>query len=228
MEPAHSYVLTPARGFTLVEMLVVLSIITIVTLIAVLGQTSFNRSLVLTDTAYTLAFSLREAQSFGLSSRIFGSTQNAGYGIHLASATPTTYVLFADVDPITPGNSQSGACPGHTVSSGPEAKPGNCLYTSPGSELVRTYSLNHGFTISRFCGTDLYATQRCSGSAGNSLTTIDILYLRPNTQSIILATSGAGVIPLSNAILYVASPDGSAERCVSVSKVGQVAVGNCP
>lgn len=225
MEPSHTRLLVPpSRGFTLVEMLVVLAIIVVVTLIAITGQGNFNRSIILTDTAYTLAFSIREAQSLGLSSRLFSGVQNAGYGIHLTNAVPTTYSLFADTLPAAPGSSQSGVCPGHSISSGPDAKPGNCTYDSA-SEQVRAYSLNRGFRISRFCGKDLAGVERCSGGY---LDALDITYLRPNTQSVITGVRGGSVIALTNAVIYVAAPDGSAERCVSVSKVGQVAVGTCP
>jgi len=204
-------------------MLVVLAIIIIVTLIAITGQNSFNKSIILTDTAYTLAFSIREAQSLGLSSRLFSGVQNAGYGIHLASASLTTYSLFADTAPGVPGSSQGGVCPGHTISSGPDAKPGNCTYDTA-AEQVRAYSLNRGFRISKFCGKETSGVERCSGY----LSALDITYLRPNTQSVIIGIRGGSRIALTDAVIYLAAPDGSTERCVSVSKVGQVAVGTCP
>jgi len=207
-------------------MLVVLAIIVIVTGIAINGQSSFNKTVILTDTAYTLAFSIREAQSLGLSSRLFNGIQNAAYGVHFSNATTiTNYTLFADTNPASPGSSQGGVCPGHTVSSGPEAKPGNCTYDVP-TEAVRTSTFNRGFKISKFCGFDtaLNAT-RCSGT---NLDSLDIVYLRPNTQSIITGKRSGAPMALENATIYVASPDGGTERCVSVSKVGQVSVGVCP
>lgn len=230
MEPSHTRLLASvSRGFTLVEMLVVLAIIVIVSLIAITGQGNFNRSLILTDTAYTLAFSVREAQSLGLSSRFFKGFQNAGYGIHLTNAVPTSYSLFADTAPDVPGSSQGGLCPGHSVASGPDAKPGNCRYDTV-EEQVRAYSFNRGFKISKFCGFDKSINDnRCSGVGLGNLSALDITYLRPNTQSVILGVlQGGSLVALTNAVIYVASPDGSAERCVSVSKVGQVAVGTCP
>ena len=49
------------RGFSLIEMMVVLVIIALITTIALFGQQDFNRSLLLTDTAYTIALTAREA-----------------------------------------------------------------------------------------------------------------------------------------------------------------------
>lgn len=214
---------TPVRGFTLVEMIVVLAIIVIITTIALLGQSSFNRSMVLTDTAYTIAFSVREAQALGISSRAFGGTQDAGYGLRFTDGTPTSYKLFADTYPAAPGDTQYTAiCPGHpdVPASNPEAKPGDCVQTVE-AEVVRTYSLNNGFSISRFCGRRSNGNQLCNGPAMDSL---NIVYLRPNTQSVITGVNGNVRMALEDATIRIMSPDGSTERCVYVSKVGQVSV----
>lgn len=229
MEPAPAFLNTltrlrtvPAtRGFSVVELLVALGILLIITTIVVTGQSNFNRSLIVTDTAYTVAFSLRQAQSLGLSSRKFGTTQNAGYGVHFISGTPTSYTLFADVEPAAPGNSQGGACSGHGATTGLDAKPGNCIYDSV-NEKVTLYSLGKGFYISSFCGADSGGTQRCSGSYLDSL---NISFLRPNTQANIVGVRSGTIIPLTSATITISSPDGTQTRCIKVTKVGQVAVG---
>lgn len=208
----------------MVEMLVSLGIITIITSIVLYGQQNFNRSLVLVDTSYTIAFTIRQAQSLGLSSKRFGNVQNAGYGVHFAAAPGTTYTLFADTIPAAPGNSQGGICAGHTITTGLDTKPGNCVYDSS-AENVTVYSLNKGFAVASFCGVDTVGTLRCSGTYLDSL---DITFLRPNTQASIIGTRAGAPIQLVSATIHVTSPDGTQERCVQVTKVGQVAVGNCP
>ncbi len=210
------------RGFTLVEMIVVLAIIIIITTIALLGQSSFNRSMILTDTAYTIAFSIREAQALGISSRTFAGTQDAGYGVHFGNLSPTSYKLFADTHPIAPGDTQyPGICPGHpnVPASNPEAKPGDCIQTLE-SEVVRTYSLNNGFRISGFCGRQSNGVPLCNGA----LDSLNIVYLRPNTQSVITGVNGNIRTALQDATIRISSPDGTTERCIYVSKVGQVSV----
>ena len=219
------------RGFTLVEMVVVLAIIVIITTIALLGQSSFNRSLVLTDISYTIAFSIREAQSYGISSRRAGSTSNAGYGVHFTSASPSAYTLFSDTVPVRPGDvSNPSTCPGHpnVSSANPESKPGNCIQDTS-AETMRSYALNNGFRIKSFCGTRVSNGQEVCSDSG--IVALDILYMRPNTQSIITGITSSAVppslasrVPLSSATIRVASPDGVAERCVLVTKVGHVSV----
>ncbi|MEK7099515.1 MAG: prepilin-type N-terminal cleavage/methylation domain-containing protein [Patescibacteria group bacterium] len=212
------------RGFTIVEMIVVLAIIVIVTSIAITGQSTFSRSLLLTDTAYTIAFSVREAQTLGLSSRVFSSIQNAGYGIRFSVGAPTSYIEYSDILPVSPGTTQGGLCTGHTVSSGPDAHPGNCLYDSA-TEMVRTYSLNRGYYISRICGTAVGGTQKCSGE---DFDTVDIVFMRPSTNAVILGLKNSSLINLTDLTVHLSSPDNAAERCIYISKVGQVGVDTCP
>lgn len=215
----------PARGFTIIEMLVALGIVAVIMTVVLLGQTNFNRSLILTDSAYTVAFSIRQAQSLGLSSRKVGTIQNAGYGVHFVSGATKTYTLFADTNPVAPGSTQSGACPGHTVTTGLDTKPGNCIFdTTPADATVSSYTIRQGFTISNFCGVDTTGSTRCSGSYLDSLS---ITFLRPSTQATIIGVRGGAIVPLTQATIYLSSPDGSQQRCVKVSTVGQIAVGAC-
>jgi prepilin-type N-terminal cleavage/methylation domain-containing protein len=240
MEPAllHPVVNKPEaapRGFTLVEMIVVLTIIVTITAIALLGQSSFNKNLLLTDTAYTVAFSVREAQSLGLSSRIFNGVQNAGYGTFFSATTPTSYVLYSDIYPASPGSSQGGRCVGHTAPSGdPDAKPGDCVYDAQ-SELVQQYTLNRGFTIQKICGRDAGTnTYNCSDTNAFAIASIHLEFIRPYTQANIIRVnqSGSGVA-LTDATIYVAAPGGVNYKCVYVSSLGQISVisrgaTNCP
>ncbi len=213
-------------------MVVVLTIIITISAIALFGQSSFNRSLVLTDTSYSVAFSVREAQALGISSRTFSGTANAGYGLHFSSNGMSSYRLFADLNPSAPGDmSNPTVCPGHTESSGPEAKPGDCIQTQA-SEIVRTYSLNNGFRLKSFCGTPTGGgTRWCSDTPGREIFAMNILYMRPDTLSVITGITSSATSPpltsrvsLQDATLRIQSPDGTAERCVFVSKVGQVSV----
>lgn len=215
------------RGFTLVEMLVVLVIIGIVTTIALVGQSTFNRSLLLTDTAYTLALSIREMQSLGLSSRKYNSVQNPGYGAHFSTGSLRSYTLFADI-----GRQQGvpGNCPVGTDPTLPDSKPGNCLYDTTGSPVdgvVQTFTFSRGYSIEKFCGTDAGGTERCSPGY---LTDLDIAFLRSDSDTVMNGKRTTGDwIQLTSASVYVQSPEGIDKRAICVSKVGQVSVtiGDC-
>lgn len=212
-------------------MVVVLGIITAITAILLLGRSTFNRSIILTDVAYTVAFTIREAQVLGLSSRSVQGIGNAGYGLNVNRTQLNQYTLFADRLTAAPGSNNATLCPGHTARSGPDMKPGNCILDA--TEDVRRATFNNGFRIARFCGMD-GATRVCSGTGSTDLLHMNITYLRPSTLSTIVGrTNGGTFASLSDATIYITSPDSAAERCVYISKVGQVSVHqkgetNCP
>lgn len=217
------------RGFTLIEMLVVLAIVAIISTIVLSGQSEFNRAVVINDTAYTVALSLKEAQSYGISSQTFSSVSNPAYGISFSNATPDTYTLFADVVPASPGDSLGTLCPGHTTASGPQAHAGNCVYTDAVNELVRTYTLTHGFTVSDFCVQDGAGVITYCTSTG-TLTKVDISFLRAATSATIIGTHGAATYAqaFAKAIIKVSAPAGG-DRCVVVTSLGQISVAQaCP
>ena len=56
-----------SSGFTLVEMVVVLAIITVISGVVLSDQTSFNKTLVLANTAYDIALTVRSVETFGAS-----------------------------------------------------------------------------------------------------------------------------------------------------------------
>jgi prepilin-type N-terminal cleavage/methylation domain-containing protein len=222
------------RGFTLIEMLAVLAIIVVITGIAFTGQSLFNRTLTLANTAYDVALSIRQAENYGIASRSFGSIKNAGYGIHFDSTVSNAYYFYADVYPL-PGDASNCHCANATCAALPDAKPGNCLYDASygllgaQSELVSQYNFGAGISIADFCGTDTSSGARhCAVSAPSDLKSIDVVFVRPNTQVTLTAIGANGMpLALSGMTLYLMA--GGAERCVSVSAVGQVSVPTaCP
>lgn len=234
MEPTR--LLTTTRAFSLVEMMVVITIITVVTGIALLGHSNFDRSMLLTDAAYSVALGAREMQTFGLSSRtaslgggVFAA--NIAYGIHVNSTSPNSYLLFADTQ--RTGGAPLANCPTGTVSTAPDYKRGNCLYEtqSPADGIVEQFSFSRGFKVSSFCGKS-GATTYCSTDATSPLTSLDVVFMRPNTDAVMTARrSGASTVQLTSASIYLSTADNSATRGICFTQVGQVSVsltGTCP
>jgi prepilin-type N-terminal cleavage/methylation domain-containing protein len=232
MEPSRAPYLTLARGFTLVEMLVVLSIIVIVTAITLTSQSTFNRSLLLTNTAYAVALSVREMQSLGLSSRRFTGAgqdvQNPGYGVHFQTGLGNSFILFADTSN-TPGPIPSTCEIG--VAGTPEGKPGNCLYDTDATPdgIVQTYSFSRGFTISDFCGRPSANSPKQCASTG-AFDALDIVFTRSATESAITGRLNSNQTQLVSGEVVIRAPDADIYRYVCISRVGQVSVANasCP
>lgn len=223
------------RGFTLVEMGVVMIIITVVTLITLLGHSNFDRSMLLTDAAYSVALGAREMQTFGLSSRtadLGGSTfaANIAYGIYVTSASPSSYLLYADTQ--RSGGGPLSNCPTGTVSSSPNYKLGNCLYetTAPADKIVETFSFGRGFRVASFCGKNGAVTY-CSTDSTSPLTSLDVVFMRPNTDTVITGRrQSAAPVTLTSAAIYLTTNDNSATRGVCFTQVGQISVATstCP
>lgn len=225
-----------ARGFTLIEMLVVLMIISIVTTIALVGQSTFDRSMLITNTAYRVAISIREMQTYGLSSRVarIGTNDyrtNVGYGAHFASGSTGSYALFADTSRTSGIESYCQALVG-TDSTLPEYKLGNCVYGAGADNLVETYSFTRGFKIKDLCGRLASNNSRVCSST-NNITELDLVFMRPNTDSVMSGRStnaGTPWVELNSAEIYIQTADNATTRGVCISKLGQVSVaqGACP
>lgn len=88
------------RGFTLMELMVVISIFVIISSIILADYPGFSQRVALERTAQEIALSMREAETRALAVRetVEGSGLFPGFGVHFNSATPQEYILFADIN----------------------------------------------------------------------------------------------------------------------------------
>lgn len=186
------------RAFTLVELVVVSAIIVVITGLILNSQSSFNKTLVLANTAYDMALTFRSAETYGLSSRVFGGISNAGYGIHIDTASNNSFILFSDIDPPPSGLSCYGALPPGGATS-PDAKYGDCIYTAGSDIQASTYTLGNGIFIEDFCAYSVGAWT-CANALGGGLAALDILFARPNPDPFINGDrTGMACITISSA-----------------------------
>jgi prepilin-type N-terminal cleavage/methylation domain-containing protein len=201
-----------ARGFTLVELLVVMSIILILTSLFILNQQRFNSSTVLRTLAYSVALSVRQAQVYGTSVRenapgAFDTNSAArGYGIYFSSASPTTYILFAD--------------------SSTSVTPNNGTYDSGTDTIVQTYKLSSGYTINNFCVVNASNVSTCSPS----ISSMSILFRRPDPDSCFSTNTNPNICAINATPLYTSAyvqiKSNSDTRGVNVTLTGQISVGS--
>ncbi|MBI2025169.1 type II secretion system protein [Candidatus Kaiserbacteria bacterium] len=214
------------KGFTLVELMVVLTIIVVITMVVLASQSSFNKTLILANTAYDVALTLRSAETYGLGSRAFGSTVNAGYGVHFESGTPGSFTLFAD---LYPAPSISSVCHPTADPSAPSALPGNCSYEQGQGEKVMLYTLGNGIAVSDFCAYAL-GSWSCASANGGGLTTLDIIFARPNPEPFMSVNgSYSSTFPVTDACITLSSPQGGAQY-ISVGSSGRITANasSCP
>lgn len=192
--------------------MVVLTIIVIISMVVITSQSSFNKTLILANTAYDIALALRSAESFGIGSRAVGTFVNAGYGLRFQ--TGNSFTLFADTN--SPNAYNCHGVPSSGDINAPDAKFGDCIYGNADT-VVFSYGLNNGITISKLC-----VNLDCSPSS------LDIVFSRPNPNAFISA-DGYYSVNNAKACITVTSPQGG-EKYVSVSKSGQIIANavSCP
>lgn len=194
---------TTQKGFTLAEVLTVIGIFLVMTSIVIFNYNQFRGETILTNMAYEIALSIREAQIYGISVRNSGTTFDKEYGIYLP-INSQEYILFSN-QPTNPSDKiftgTSCADPGFT------------------DFCVTTYTLQRKMIISNIqevVGTTCADTE----PAG-----LSILFERPNPEPII-----NGTIPsmedLSHVEITITSPTTNTNRFIEVYKNGQIAVLN--
>jgi prepilin-type N-terminal cleavage/methylation domain-containing protein len=208
------------RAFTLIELLVVLAIIGVIMTIVFSSQSVFNKTLILSNTAYDISLALRDAESYGIGSRASGIMTNAGYGAHFQNSSPRSFIVFADTDP--PINTSS--C------STPDCKPGNGIYTGSDT-LVQTYMLGNGVVVNNFCAllSNGWSCENPTGSYGGGLTALDIVFARPNPNASISVKNSSSYYAASAACIAINSPQGGA-RFISIAASGEITASavSCP
>ena len=90
----------PVRGFSLIEMMVVLSIFVIMMAVVLANLPSFREKTTLDLIAQEIAITIRQAQVYGLGTRSFGVNVFPSFGIYFNQGVLGTrsFVLYADSD----------------------------------------------------------------------------------------------------------------------------------
>jgi prepilin-type N-terminal cleavage/methylation domain-containing protein len=185
------------KGFTLLEMVVVLGIFGVLSTIVIFNYGKFRSDTMLVNMAYEVALSVREAQIYGVSARssVSGSQDfDKAYGIHFSGTASNQYLLFFD--------------DGDSIYNGTSC-------TDHGSDICATpYVLQSNITISDV------EIQTGIGTSCSHPSKLDILFKRPNPEPIINDNSN-----IARAQVVLTAPDG-ANRYVIIYNNGQATVSN--
>lgn len=198
---------TNNKGFSLVELIVVITITTIITGVALINHTVFSGGVALENLAYEIALTVRQAQFFGMNVKGFGVGESvvfeSAYGVYFTTSNPTSFVLFADAD-------------------------GDREYDGV-DELVEQYNIIRGNRIKYLC-VDTGGLDYCDIPSESPVTDLSIFFLRPDPDAII-KTSEIGDcgndpgIGCSYARVYIGSPkDSVPDKVINVSITGQISI----
>jgi prepilin-type N-terminal cleavage/methylation domain-containing protein len=181
-------------GFTLIELLVVVGILVVISSIMLVSYSKFGGQVLLRNLAYDVALSIRQAQVYGISARSFlGAEFAAGHG---------AYISFSEGDALFYLYTDVD---------------NNGFFTSAATEWVETYTIGRGYTIDRLCVPSGPTSETCG------ITSLDILFRRPEPDAIIRASSGSGFATYDRARIVLKSPQ-ERKLSVLVETTGQISV----
>lgn len=192
-------------GFTMIELMIVVSIMAIITVLILYNSRGLNNSIMVSNTAYEVGLMVREAQTYGLGVR---ATENSisgfsySQGIHFDSSIgeANTVILFSDKD----SNGQ----------------------WSGSSENIQT------FTISKErAGSVLSLCVLTGGTSCTVVSAADILFKRPNPEALIYSEPAVPGGAASAAVINIGFTPGNGEcRSVIIQKSGSVQIDKtyCP
>lgn len=207
------------KGFTILEMLMVLAIFTIITSIVIFNYGEFNSKTIMSNMAYEVALSIRQAQVYSLGVRGQANLDNFNtqYGIHMNTGIDKkSFVFFVDKD--ESGN-PDGLC-----DAGISA---NCLACSGGTECLEKINLTRDVTIARICTSSGVTnpidetTGYCVDDTEAEYSNLTLLFKRPNPDSIVRL--GNDVISDVTTGIVLKTNYGN-QRAVIISPTGQITV----
>ncbi len=186
------------RGFTLIELMVTISIVVLVTAVVLVEYSSFNSTTLLTSQAYITAFDLREAQSLAIGVRGQGTEFSQEYGIYFTMSNTNSYQLFQDTGTVVPAT-----------------------YTSSDVAVGALRYLDPRFKISDICVT-------VSGSSAKdcNINNLAVTFMRPDFDAAFNAGGGGGRVSgtITSVDIIFAPLKGTGTRTVTVSSAGQISV----
>lgn len=211
------------RGFSLVELIVVISIMVLITTVVLVRHSAFNSTVLLNNLAYDVAGTIREAQVYATSVRNAGGQGfTTAYGVYFDMAFPEQFILFSDSD-------QDGVFT--FVDDGSGGGVANDGIPDSGSEaVVDRYVLQRGHRVTNICRTlPAQGGTICHDSLLTTLESITFSFRRPNPDTIITYTTGGffNVNPPSNGTsgtISIGSSDGNLIRTIEVLPTGQISV----
>lgn len=192
------------RGFTIVELIVVMSIVIIISGVVIAKYQTFNSSYLLGVIAQEMAVTIRLSQTYGISVKGYTSDngvtyQFPNYGIHVDISNNDEMILFVDID-------------------------GTAGYSQANDAIIETYKIPTEYFIKKICVDEdgnVPAGEFCDDNS--ALTGFDILFKRPNPEARINSINYL-LDDASLARFYIGNNVTTKEKRIEIRDTGQISV----
>lgn len=191
------------KGFSLIELLVVTLIFFILTGIVLFKQGKFSSDILITSTAYELALFIREAQVYGVGSKVQVGASNSrfAYGVNFSNTSNTEATLFADVP------DSSGIF--------------DYKYDSSSDVLINKIQFKKEQVIHDFCGLNS-STEFCKV---DGLSSLNVAFVKPDLNAKVFGiVRGSRVEYTGGAVIKVKSSLGDKCRTIMINPLGQISI----
>jgi prepilin-type N-terminal cleavage/methylation domain-containing protein len=197
------------KGFTLVELVVVVGIFTLIMSVALWNQRSLNNNILISNLGYEIALAVRETQAYGIGVRARTGASTAqdfrgGFGMFVDLSSPQQIIVFNDLD-----NDQ--------------------VYDAP-TEIFATYQFRNqnGNRITALCA-EQNANQPCGIGGPTSYQQLTILFKRPNPEALFSAVGtkgngGSTGVKSGPAYIVINTPTQNNCRAIIIDSTGQIRV----
>jgi type II secretory pathway pseudopilin PulG len=197
-------------GFSVLELIITISIFVVLTTGFLLNYNSFNKRITLDTLAQEIAQWARETQisAMGVKRSSAVLSTHSGYGLHFDIATPDRFIYFADrLANQNRYDAGTGAC------------------GTAGTECERVVMLPVGNVISALCGETSSNGATCTGGVFKNSNVFDVVFTRPNPDASILGDLSGSSFPTaySRARITVTSVKGYS-RTIEIWTTGQITV----
>ncbi len=193
------------NGFTLIELMVTVSIVSVIMSTVLFNYSSFTDKLALSSAAQEIAIAIRQAQSYGInvrdSAREYTTTKGLfqyPYGVYFDLTDTSHYYIFVDQNNNGKYDAGSGCGSGTT-------------------ECVEQGSIRNRVTLTSICDASCPLVNASK---------LSVTYLRPNPDAIIKFYNSSGTLiagPGSTGKIVLTSPKGNAST-ITIEKTSQVSV----
>lgn len=186
------------KGFTLVELIVVIGIMSIIMVLVVFNSRNLNDDLALKAASSEVSLALRQAQNYGITVKQGVTNFNDPFGAVLDLTRPSEIIIYSDIN-------------------------NNRIYDTSGEFREKILILG-GIRINKLCSVDSFNTLTCPTPSAQYMT---LTYVRPNPEPIInFVNSSNASLGGSWKKVYIelVSPKGKISYVVTDSSSGQITI----